>query len=465
MTIHQVTQAVRMSRVLAAEQASWYAPALFHARIVLTENCPTLAAIDDGWRVYFNPTMVQAMIDSQPWEDTLYQLGFLWIHEISHVLRDHSGRFLAVRGVAACAVDPLAETLPESESALAESSKRWAEVHRGSPDMAIEDHEALAFRWNLAADCEINDLGNLGPLQAPLLFQPVTPQTLGQPAHKIAEFYYQHLHNSNRLRLDYDWVLSEGSGVDGIRRAWELPLEDPQATALTELEIKECRREVARKVLANSRQVGNDPGSLRRWAEDLADPKADWRHLLRHGVRRALSRDANSLHDFSYQRPHRRSTVYAPFMRPSLVSQARPSVACVVDTSGSMSSSELGRSLSEVHAVLRLLGTAVTIIPCDTASYPPIHVRTRADVERLKQGLPGGGGTNLVVGIEAALTLRPAPDVILVLTDGYTNYPDKRYAVPVFFGIFTSGAERDCPDRAKPPAPVWGPRDYTLICQ
>jgi len=38
--------------------------------------------------------------------------------------------------------------------------------------------------------------------------------------------------------------------------------------------------------------------------------------------------------------------------------------------------------------------------------------------------LQGGGGTDMGVGIAAAGQLRPTPKIIVVLTDGFTPWPD-----------------------------------------
>ena len=66
----------------------------------------------------------------------------------------------------------------------------------------------------------------------------------------------------------------------------------------------------------------------------------------------------------------------------------------------------------------------------------------------------------MVVGIEAALALKPKPDSVLVLTDGYTPYPAKPYRIPVVFGILLSHRQR-----RKPPLPNSPPWSKSAVIE
>jgi len=74
--------------------------------------------------------------------------------------------------------------------------------------------------------------------------------------------------------------------------------------------------------------------------------------------------------------------------------------------------------------------------------------------------LPGGGGTNMIKGIEFAVKQKPIPDSILVLTDGYTPYPNEKYNIPVLFGII---GQNKLNPRAMPPNPPWGVDTHVFI--
>jgi predicted metal-dependent peptidase len=126
-----------------------------------------------------------------------------------------------------------------------------------------------------------------------------------------------------------------------------------------------------------------------------------------------------------------------------------PDVAIVCDSSGSMHERLLARALAEVEAVLARAGlrqNRVRVLAVDATVQAVRRVSRAADVE-----LAGGGGTDMGAGISAAAALRPRPTVVIVLTDGYTPWPDEPPpGVRVVVGLLAEGAEA-----AEWPPPSW----------
>ena len=411
---NEVEQILRMARAYAAEQLPWFAPALYAAPLVLTDSCPSVAAVDEGMRIYFNPERVrQLLTQAETTQRALRQLAFLWVHEICHILRRHEER--------------------------------------------AKEKGAEPIRWNIAADLEINDAQWKG-LEIPEAFPPLLPKQLGLRKGKLAEFYYDALEKEVRSTSgEWEGVSDEGSGVHGQKRWWELPADDKRAPARSEIDKELIRREVAEE-LRQRKSWGDIPADWKRWAEEVLNPKVNWRELLKRKVRGALTIGTGQRIDYSFARPHRRAEVYDPVLPPSLQGDFLPRIACVVDTSGSISKRKLAQALAEVRKVLETFRLPITVIPCDAVPYEPIRVFTNSQAQRLR--LRGGGGTNMVAGIEAALKLRPIPDVVIVLTDGYTPFPPKRYKVPIIFGIFDPTGDGKVP---KPPMPPWRDQDVVII--
>jgi len=70
------------------------------------------------------------------------------------------------------------------------------------------------------------------------------------------------------------------------------------------------------------------------------------------------------------------------------------------------------------------------------------------------QGIPliGGGGTDLRAGFAAALRRRPAPDVVVALTDGQTPWPSAKPPCRTVVGLFPRHAEGS---DYRPEPPAW----------
>lgn len=116
----------------------------------------------------------------------------------------------------------------------------------------------------------------------------------------------------------------------------------------------------------------------------------------------------------------RRADQTSPFILPGMKG-GLCHVAVVIDTSGSMTDHQLAMALAELRGILQALQNmvSVSVLSVDAAVGKVQRILNPRKVE-----LIGGGGTDMSLGIEQAAESKPKPDVIVVLTDGYTGWPD-----------------------------------------
>ncbi len=377
-------EAFRLARLVAAEWQPYLMHALFAVSPLAAEGLDTFA-VDAGWRLYMDPAR---LVGEARW-GTPQAAGVL-LHEVGHLLRDHAGR---------------AALLPSP-------------VHR--------------LAWNLAGDAEIND--DLIAAKVPLPDGPVTPEALGCRDGELAETYYATLAALPDLPDDGGAGCGSGSGFPAAPGELPAGVEagEGAGVALDEAEADLVRRRVAQAVkdALSGAGRGSVPAGVDRWASGvLASPVIGWARLLRSAIRRGLADKAGRI-DYTYRRPSRRHVpgIVRPAMRAPRV---RASV--VVDTSASMGQADLDAAMSEIGGVLRSAGVdrdGLRLVCCDAAASRSVRVRSLDSVRLL-----GGGGTDMRVGIAAAEAERPAPDVVIVLTDGDTPWPDRSGRAVLVCGI------------------------------
>lgn len=404
MTAHdELAERFAAARLWAASRAPYLTSALFALTPLVHDPGPAgglrgLPA-DAHWNVHLDPATVLGT--------PVPELGWWLIHQVGHLLRGHHSR------------------APAGEAA------------NGGTERPA---------WARAADAEINDdLGGLGPEPVGA----VTPDTLGLPAGLLAERYLE--------------LLDLVDVPDHLLPCGRAPFTGPGAMTALETEL------LARAVAAGIEARGNVPGGWRRWAEHTLRPEVDWRARLAALVRRAWAQAAGRV-DHSYRRPSRRAAAVPEIVLPALVRPV-PRIAVVVDTSGSVSRADLGQALAELGGVLRAAGhRRLDMICCDTRAYPVQRVTAASQVE-----LIGAGGTDLRPGIAAAVGRGPSArhagtpgegpsahagaagpptgegpparssasgppetpaDLVIVLTDGHTPWPDRRPPCPVVVCLF-----------------------------
>lgn len=383
------TGLLQAARLWIGHHRPYYAAALYRCPIVTNHDIPTMA-VDDHWRMYVNPAYANQL--------SVTRFAAAMIHEVNHLIRDHAAR---ARGLGV-----------------------------QSPDQ----HRL----WNLAGDAELNDDLAADGLDVDAE-RWIFPWTFKFKPDLTAEVYYR------KIRKNLKKAAQCGSGSGGEALPGELPANHGEFPAVSEREAQMVRADVADAVLAHHRSQGNVPGDLVAWARSFLTPKVDWRRVLAGMVREAVATVSDG-GDFTYRRFSRRSSALPNIRMPGLLRHV-PQVAVVVDTSGSMSQNDLERAVAEVRGILTsasVANDAITVLAVDAAVHEVQQV-TRVDTLRMS----GRGGTNMVVGLDAALGLKPRPDIIVVLTDGYTPWPENRLPVPVIVGLIVQDHARSAP---RPPA-------------
>lgn len=218
-------------------------------------------------------------------------------------------------------------------------------------------------------------------------------------------------------------VQDHGSCADGRPRSYEVDGGVPQAVQ------KAVLKEVAEAVL-REKSRGTLPDHIVRWAEDLLESRIDWRTLLRSAVQGELD-SLYSRVDYSWRGRNRRQgmcDVILPVLRAPT-----PKVALIIDTSGSMSSTELGIALAEVKGALRAT-RSLEVYSADAELQTAQRVFSHRQVK-----LVGGGGTSMKRAVEQVLKRRARPDLVVIITDGFTDWPEPAKGVHMVAALTAHG--------------------------
>lgn len=364
-------------RLAATQAAPYLSTALLALHPVVLQleaegvpDVPALRAfpVDTRWRVHLD---AETLAVTPP-----HVLAFWLVHHVGHLLREHAGRAVAVSGEA--------------------------------PAGVLRERTLQQRRWGLAADCEVND-------DVPRALRPgaeVTADDLGLPRGWTAESYWEAL--ASATAQDLAGARDCGSGADGVTRSW-----DGGDAGVGSEESRLLRADTARRIASHARGLGDVPEAWRRWADEVLDPVVDWRRELSAALRLGVASVAGRV-DYTYRRRSRRADAVPGVVLPGL-HQPLPRVCVVLDTSQSMSPELLGRAVAEVGGVVRALGigrSGLRVLCCDTRAQEPARALNPREIR-----LVGGGGTDLRAGLAAAAALRPRPDLVVVLTDGATEWP------------------------------------------
>lgn len=403
-------------RAIAEKRAPYIAALLYASRYVNVPGLETLGAVDPRLRVFLD---VDAMDRAYSDDESAQVL----VHLMYHVMFDHHALSVAKL---------------EADGAL-------------SPEL-----------WRMAADAAVND--NLE--DAGLNF----PSTVSTTAEKIdmdrglsvIEYYdglarrahasdMEHVFSLDDLAGDlFDGAVTLGTNLADraslafLTRTWEnLDLLAPPAE---DFEVVAAVQNVAEAILKDK---GADAGRLSRWAVEVTAPSViPWQTVIGGYLRRAVRRTPRGTFK-TFSRASRRQSVRVRMPDGSkgrkiiLPGTFRPDPTIVVirDTSGSVSDQELGEVGREVREIAQRCGVhedRVFVMDVDAAVY-----RARALSEKdVLRSASGGGGTDMRLGLAAIPEMfEKEPELVIVATDGGTNWPVTATSFPTIALITSDGTD------------------------
>lgn len=296
------------------------------------------------------------------------------------------------------------------------------------------------YLWNIAADMEVNPMAaELFPsIKTFLEVNVYLPHHGGFPLHMTAEWYYENLldRTVEESQRDVDTLYGGEERENG--------------KAPSDLTKHAIRLKVAHEIARYAQSgIGNVPRHLLRIAEEILEPKVDWRKSLRRYIQRCLQQINAQEGDFTYQRPHKKTPWYrspTPVLPSKIAPQ--PHVAVIVDTSASMDKETLGQAVAELREIVRSLGCPVHLISCDADVQTVLRVWGQPlSREKIQKLLVGGGGTVLTKAILYAQRKLKA-ELIVALTDGMSYWDGAEdVRVPVVLGVINEAIPAGIPEK------------------
>jgi hypothetical protein len=188
---------------------------------------------------------------------------------------------------------------------------------------------------------------------------------------------------------------------------------DPEAydSQKTAEELEAYWQRAIIQAFMQAKMAGTLPLGIAKLLEDLLQPKVDWKSVIKKYIIDGFGKSVVG----TWKRVSRKDA-----MLPGIKHLTKPTVFCLVDTSGStMFTEALSQFLGEVYGIIKYHGKGI-IIPWDAETYPAVELTKVVDLGyAIKKGeIKGGGGTVIAPVLEEVLNAMKRQDIVVVLTDG-----------------------------------------------
>lgn len=296
----------------------------------------------------------------------------------------------------------------------------WVEKHTVQNVVFLLAHECMHY---MLMHCDAHRIGGRDPGRWNHACDAVINETLIES--KVGEFIDGGVRWPGATTMSAEEIYellpeNEGKGGGGGKGAPGGPGMDidPSATPLDPAEAAaqaaEVKLEVAQAIQA-AQQMGTLPASLKRFAEKLLESKVPWFEKL------ARFMQGVAKNDYNRSRPNRRFIATGMYL-PSLHSPSMDTMALIIDTSGSIGQQQLDEFAGHLNAILETCKPErMVVVYCD-AEVNHVDEYSSHDLP-VRLTAYGGGGTDMRKATTWVDENLQAPDCCVMLTDGYTPWP------------------------------------------
>lgn len=214
----------------------------------------------------------------------------------------------------------------------------------------------------------------------------------------------------------------EGEDDDGQKDGDGVSRRRPKISKEEREKIKDEFREAILQA-AQGAKAGSLPSGVERMVGNLTAPKMDWRSLI------TMKIPSLAKNDYSYQRPNKKYQ-YSGIVMPGLQREEAIDVCVAIDTSGSISQTQLEEVLSEVIGLMDMYAEfTLRIWQFDTAVYGYETFTKDTSGDMMSYRIKGGGGTSFQANWDFMKEEGIEPKLFIMFTDGesYDGWGDPDY--------------------------------------
>ncbi len=205
-------------------------------------------------------------------------------------------------------------------------------------------------------------------------------------------------------------------------------VRQPSNKTPAEIKLEEQKWQIAiSQAVTLSETMGKAPADgFARMVQESLSCKVDWRYVLREFMEKAVC------NDYTWLRPNPRYLSQGVYL-PGLYSRDLGDIVVVIDTSGSVSDSQLGQIEKEITSMLEEFPeVSIMVVYCDSIVQGHIEL-SNTDLP-VSLDLLGGGGTDFRPAFKFVNDCEKPINCLVYLTDlACDRYPDKIPDYPVLW--------------------------------